>query len=62
MAVDPESLSDPKLLRNLLKNAQRLGDAKLVLRCQVRLAKLAGAGYETELEREFWLPLPPLKS
>jgi hypothetical protein len=54
MAVDPNSLSDPKLLRNLIENALRADRHDLVLQCQVRIAKLAGAQYETALEREFW--------
>jgi hypothetical protein len=54
MSVDPESLNDPKLVRSLLNNAQRAGRQDLVFRCQVRLAKLEGARYETALEREFW--------
>jgi hypothetical protein len=57
MAVDPDSLSDPKLVRGLLENAKRAGRQDLVLRCQVRLAKLEGARYETELEQEFWAAL-----
>ena len=57
MAVDPESLSDPKLLRVLLQNAKRAGREDLVLACQVRLAKLEGLRYKTELEREFWVAL-----
>jgi len=54
MAVDPESLSDPKLIRNLLENARRYGKDELVFQCQVRLAKLEGGRYGTQLEREFW--------
>jgi hypothetical protein len=54
MSVDPESLNDPKLVRSLLNNAQRAGRQDVVFRCQVRLAKLEGARYETALEREFW--------
>jgi hypothetical protein len=54
MSVDPDHLSDPKLLRNLLQNAARAGRNDLVLKCQVRLAKLEGARYRTALEREFW--------
>src|SRR5437016_76478 len=54
MAVDPDSLNDPKLVRNLLENARRAGRDDLVLKCQVRLAKLEGAQYETPIEQEFW--------
>ena len=57
MPVDPESLTDPKLLRNLLENARRAGRDDLVFQCQVRLARLEGARYETSLEREFWAAL-----
>ena len=54
MSVDPDHLSDPKLLRNLLQNAAKASRKDLVLKCQVRLAKLEGALYGTALEREFW--------
>ncbi len=54
LAVDPNSLNDPKLVRNLLENALRAGRHDLVLQCQVRIAKLAGEQYQTSLEREFW--------
>ena len=54
MAVKPESLDDPKLVRNLLENARRAKRHDLVLQCQVRLAQLAGKRYETVLEGEFW--------
>ena len=54
MAVNPDSLTDPKLVRNLLDNARRAGLDDLVFQCQVRLAKLEGARFETALEQEFW--------
>jgi hypothetical protein len=54
MEVDPNSLSDPDSLRTLLGNALRVERHDLVLKCQVRIAKLAGEQYETALEREFW--------
>ncbi len=54
MAVDPDTLDDPTLLRNLMKNAQAAGRLDLVLRCQIRLARLAGREYDDELESEFW--------
>ena len=54
MAVSPEYISDPQLVRNLLDNAKRAGRGDLVLRCQVRLAKLEGDRHGTPLEREFW--------
>ena len=54
MAVDPESLSDPKLVRSLLQNAQKAGRSDLVFQCQVRLAKLAGQRYDNQIEQEFW--------
>ncbi len=54
MAVNPESLDDPKLVRNLLENARRAKRDDLVFQCQVRLAQLEGKRYETILEREFW--------
>ncbi len=37
-----------------MENAVRVGRQDIVLQCQVRIAKLAGAQYETSLEREFW--------
>lgn len=54
MAVDPENISDPKLLRNLMKNAEKAGMSDLVLHCQVRIAQLAGQEYDEALDREFW--------
>ena len=54
MATNPKTLNDPLLLRNLLENASKKGDATLVLDCQVRLAEIEGAKYSSQLEREFW--------
>jgi hypothetical protein len=54
MATDPDSLTDPKLLRGAMKNAEKAGMSDLVLKCQVRIAELAGQAYDEELEREFW--------
>jgi hypothetical protein len=54
MAVDPNNLNDPKAIRVLLENAKRAGRDDLVFECQVRLAKLEGDRYKTELEKEFW--------
>jgi hypothetical protein len=54
MAVDPNSLTDPKQVRTLLENAKRAGRNDLVLQCQARLAKLDGARFKDDLEREFW--------
>lgn len=54
MEVDPNTLSDVKLIRNLLQNAKKKGRDDLVLKCQVRLAHLEGAKYDSALEREFW--------
>jgi hypothetical protein len=54
MAVNPQALDDPKLVRNLLVNARRAKRDDLVFQCQVRLAQLEGKRYETPLEREFW--------
>jgi hypothetical protein len=54
MVVNPESLDDPKLVRNLLENARRAKRDDLAFQCQVRLAQLEGKRYDTPLEREFW--------
>ena len=54
MDVDPNSLADPRLVRNLLENAKKRGRADIVLKCQARLAHLEGAKYSSQLEREFW--------
>lgn len=54
MAVDPQTLNDPKLVRQLMKNAGDRGMQDLVLQCQVRIAELAGQQYDEVLEREFW--------
>src|SRR5215207_5267371 len=55
MAVDPTTISDPKLLRNLMKNAEKAGRPDLVLQCQIRVAQVAGQAYDDQLEREFWI-------
>ena len=54
MAVDPETLTDPKLVRSLLQNAKKAGRNDLVFQCQVRLAKLEGQRYDNQIEKEFW--------
>lgn len=54
MAIDFKTLSDPTLVRNLMDNARRLGQADLVLECQVRLAQIEGTKYSSQIEREFW--------
>lgn len=54
MAVDPQTLTDAKLVRQLMKNADAKGMGDLVLQCQVRIAELAGQEYDDALEREFW--------
>jgi hypothetical protein len=54
MATDPDTLTDPALLRRLLANAERAGMSELVLKCQVRIAELAGQQYDDVLDREFW--------
>lgn len=54
MATDPRTINDPKLVRTLLENARRAGRSDLVLACQTRLAELAGQGFDSQLEREFW--------
>ena len=51
MAVDPATIDNPKLLRNLMTNAEKAGRADLVLQCQVRLAEIAGRAYDDQLER-----------
>lgn len=54
MSADPNKLTDPTQLRNLMANARRLGRNDIVLQCQLRIAGLSGAKYDDELEREFW--------
>lgn len=54
MAVDPDTLNDPKLIRQLMKNAAAAGMDDLVLKCHIRVGELAGQQYDDELEREFW--------
>ena len=54
MTVDPATLNDPKLVRQLMKNAAAANMSALVLRCQVRIAELAGQAYDAVLERAFW--------
>lgn len=55
MAVDPKSITDPRLLRNLMKNAEAKGRNDLVLECQIRIAELAGQEFDEVLEKEFWI-------
>ena len=45
MAVDPTTIDDPKLVRNLMKNAENAGRPDLVLQFQLRLAEIAGRQY-----------------
>ncbi|RWL95232.1 hypothetical protein [Mesorhizobium sp.] len=54
MAIEPEQMEDPVKIRNLMKNARAKDRLDIVLRCQVRLAQLAGRQYQDQLEREFW--------
>jgi len=54
MPTDPSTVNDPVLLRNLMANAARAGMSDLVLKCQIRIAELAGQTFDEELEREFW--------
>lgn len=54
VAVDPDTLNDPDLVRNLMNNARGKGEEALALRCQVRLAKLAGQAFDDPVVREFW--------
>ncbi|WP_114388896.1 hypothetical protein [Notoacmeibacter marinus] len=51
---NPDEMDDPAKLRTLIQNASRLGRDDLVLRCQMRLAKLAAPESDDELEHEFW--------
>lgn len=53
--MDPNTLDDPMLVRGLMANARRLGREDLVLKCQMRIAELAGRDYNDVLEREFWI-------
>lgn len=38
-----------------MRNADNAGMLDLVLQCQVRIAELAGQGFDDKLEREFWI-------
>ena len=55
IATDPNAVNDPKLLRNLMQNAEKAGMPDLVLKCQIRIAQLAGQQFDDALEREFWV-------
>jgi hypothetical protein len=56
MAIpDPATFNDPDKLRKLAANARRLGETKLALDCQLRIAELAGQKFDDVLEREFWM-------
>ena len=52
---DPSRIDDSEKLRNLMANAKRLGHDELALACQIRIAELAGAEFDDDLEREFWI-------
>ncbi|WP_425409103.1 hypothetical protein [Hyphococcus sp.] len=51
---NPKEFDDPAKLRGIIQNALRLGRDDLVLQCQLRIADLAGRGFDDEIEREFW--------
>lgn len=52
--LDPEKLTDREHVRNLLANAERLGEIDLAKACQRRLFKLSGMDFDDPLERRFW--------
>ncbi len=52
--VNPDSLSDPKLIQNLLANAQKREEFELAKSCRRRIANLAGLPFEDPMERRFW--------
>lgn len=51
MAADPSGMSDPKKLRQLLVNAERLKATELAAACRRRLYELGGADLDDPVER-----------
>ena len=54
MAIDPNSLNDPKDIRNLMENARRKGVTDLVQKCRVRLIELGGKDIDDPLTKRLW--------
>jgi len=52
--INPSDFDDPAKIRGIMANAKRLDRPDLVLKCQLRIAELAGSAYDDEIEREFW--------
>lgn len=54
MAADPKKLTDPKRVRNLMKNAEDAGETELVAACRRRLFELSGVDEADPLDRRLW--------
>jgi len=51
MVVDPSKMSDPKKVRQILVNAERLNATELAIACRRRLYELGGANLDDPVER-----------
>ena len=51
MAANPGEMTDPKKVRQLLANAERLNAAELATACRRRLYELGGAEFDDPVER-----------
>jgi hypothetical protein len=54
VAIDPKKLSDPKKLRILQENAERLGHHDIAKECKKRIFELAGIDIEDPIEARLW--------
>lgn len=54
MAADPKTMHDPKLVRQLMVNAEARGVPEMVKACQRRLYELGGVNYDDPVERRLW--------
>ncbi len=54
MAADPSTMTDPRKVKQLMANAEKIGEASLVHRCLVRLYELAGSDYDDPITRRLW--------
>jgi len=61
MAADPNKLTDPERVRNLMKNAEKVGETGLVTACRRRLLELSGVDEADPLDRRLWQAVAALE-
>lgn len=54
MAADPSTMNDPKLVRQLLENAEKREAHDLAAACRRRLFQLGGIDVDDPVERRLW--------